>query len=87
MVKIYTEEELEECPICLEVFWKLNKTHKLKCGHRFHRKCISIWIVGDKKIYKKRYKKRNMNICGEGNCPICRQQIQEIIFSEKFVKF
>ena len=70
----------EDCPICLEMFDNLNNTHVLKCGHRFHNECISIFCAGDRKIYKKRYKRLKMNILGHGNCPMCREPINEIIF-------
>ena len=36
----------EECSICLE---KINKKFKLECGHCFHKKCISQWIINNPK--------------------------------------
>ena len=65
MAKVYDTLQIEECPICLEMFENLNNTLVLKCGHRFHHKCISIFCAGDRKIYKKRYKRLKMNVTGK----------------------
>lgn len=80
MAKVYDELQIENCPICLEMYDNLNDTCVLKCGHRFHRKCISILCVGSREIYNKRYKHQKFNILGQGNCPMCREPINEIIF-------
>lgn len=86
MAKVYDEIQIEVCPICLEIFGNLNKTRVLKCGHRFHHKCISIFCVGNREIYEKRYKRPKINIIGNGNCPMCRKPINEIIFINNFKK-
>ena len=87
MAKVYDTIQIETCPICLEMFDNLNNTHVLKCGHRFHNECISIFCAGDRKIYKKRYKRLKMNILGHGNCPMCREPINEIIFVKNRNKY
>ena len=86
MAKVYDKLQIENCPICLEIFDNLNNTKVLKCGHRFHHRCISIFCVGTREIYEKRYKKQKYNIIGNGNCPMCREPINEIIFVKDFKK-
>ncbi|KAK6100422.1 Ring finger domain family protein [Brugia pahangi] len=46
------------CPICLEADNGLIAFAALKCGHVFHRQCISSWLAVDK----------NTKIC-----PVCRK--------------
>lgn len=36
----------EACSICLERFAKSDELLELVCSHRFHRPCISRWILG-----------------------------------------
>ena len=40
-----TSRKREECPICLETFRGEDKVKVLPCGHLFHEKCASSWIV------------------------------------------
>ena len=46
----------ETCVICYEKLGK-GKHGELKCGHKFHKKCISQW----------------MEVSAHKNCPICRK--------------
>ena len=45
--KIHSEEVLNKCSICLEIFGDLKNVHKLICGHKFHKKCIFRWFEKD----------------------------------------
>ena len=40
-----TNRRRDECPICLETFQGNDKVKVLPCGHVFHEKCASSWIV------------------------------------------
>jgi hypothetical protein len=40
----------EECPICLEIFDEYDDVEllcTLKCGHSYHKKCLSDWLFKD----------------------------------------
>lgn len=40
-----SDEDKEECSICLTEFEDGNKLNQLPCKHRFHPKCISAWLM------------------------------------------
>nr|CDP92467.1 Bm283 [Brugia malayi] len=52
------------CPICLEADNGLIAFAALKCGHVFHRQCISSWLAIDK----------NTKIC-----PVCRKSANSFL--------
>ena len=51
-------EKQKDCFICLDTLNSSNKTIQLKCGHRFHYKCIKMSF--------------DTNINKQKNCPYCR---------------
>lgn len=58
-------EEEDICPICQDDEEKLTKSDlRLKCGHKFHTKCINNWIITCQRKYKR------------PNCPYCRREIK-----------
>ncbi|VDM14113.1 unnamed protein product [Wuchereria bancrofti] len=56
------------CPICLEADDGLFGFAALKCGHVFHRHCISSWLAIDK----------NTKIC-----PVCRKFADSFLKNKK----
>jgi hypothetical protein len=42
--KKITNEDKEQCSICLEMYQIGLYKRNLKCGHSFHKKCIDKWI-------------------------------------------
>ena len=42
--ELESEESEESCSICLENYKKNDTINILKCGHKYHEKCIDEWI-------------------------------------------
>ena len=76
-IKIFTDLYIETCPICLELLGKQNKTHTLKCNHKFHKKCIFRYFEGVD-LEKHKYYNKYTNVPIDGVCPICRRQQYDI---------
>jgi len=66
---INRNDEIIECPICMEVIKEKDKV-TLKCNHVFHYNCILATLKNDMKGQSHYYKKKNRN-----KCPYCRSTI------------
>ena len=66
---IIRNDEIIECPICMEVIKEKDKV-TLKCNHVFHYNCILATLKNDMKGQSHYYKKKNRN-----KCPYCRSTI------------
>ena len=55
-IEIYDKNEKDYCVICCEELGK-GKHGELKCGHKFHKKCIKQW----------------MEVSAHKDCPTCRE--------------
>jgi len=78
--KSLVNPSFDECSICLEEMINYKEIHKLKCNHIFHKKCIFEWLEGSISNYDKYNKYANIPI--EGNCPLCREPCNEIMYSK-----
>ena len=55
----------ESCVICLENFDNINNVSSLPCGHQFHTKCITEWMLKSKTCPLCKKEIKNLNISNE----------------------
>ncbi|EAR93811.2 zinc finger, C3HC4 type (RING finger) protein (macronuclear) [Tetrahymena thermophila SB210] len=41
---VETQQNQQECSICLEQYQAQDEVYKLQCGHIFHKNCINLWF-------------------------------------------
>lgn len=56
IVVTQSSERKNDCVICYQVYGN-NKTAILKCGHKFHKKCVKKWL----------------DVSAHKDCPLCRK--------------
>jgi hypothetical protein len=53
------EKDIDECVICISDLNQGNLIRSLECGHRYHSKCISEWMLAKPLVY---------------TCPCCNRE-------------